>query len=255
MKSKHKHELQTNELADALGRLIEWSKPHSRMISYGAAAVLALVIVLVVWPAIRGNAPARNPAAEAFTEALESGQVQAVRDFLSDYPKAEQVTAARLLLADRLLAEVVRGLRGAPGEDSKARAAKFLAEAKDLYTQVAQQAPDCEPMARAGLALVTIQEGDLDKGLAALKEVTEKWPGSLGAQKAKANLEALAGYKPIEFSNEPLEEPKPPEEKPAETKAPEPKAPEAPKPAEAKPAEAPKPAPPAKDKPAVEPKG
>jgi outer membrane biosynthesis protein TonB len=110
-------------------------------------------------------------------------------------------------------------------------------------------------MARAGLALVAIQEGDLDKGLAALKEVTEKWPGSLGAVKAKATLESLAGYKPIEFSNEPLEEPKPPEEKPAETKPPEAKVPETPKPPEAKPAEAPKPAPPAKDKPAAEPKG
>jgi hypothetical protein len=244
MKSKHKHELQTNELADAIGRLVEWSKPRARLLSYGAAAVLALVIVLVVWPAIRGSAAARNPAGEAFTEALDSGQVQAVRDFLSDYPKAEQVTAARLLLADRLLAEVVRGPQGAPGEGSKARAAKFLAEAKDFYTQVAQQAPDCEPMARAGLALVAIQEGDLDKGLAALKEVTEKWPESLGAVKARATLESLAGYKPIEFSNEPLEEPKPPEEKPAETKPP-----------EAKPAEAPNPAPPAKDKPAAEPKG
>ena len=89
-----------------------------------------------------------------------------------------------------------------------------------------------------------IQEGDLDKGLAALKEVTEKWPQELGAQKAKANLEALAGYKPVEFSNEPLEEPKPPETKPAEVK-----------PVETAPAEAPKPAPAAKDKPAVEPKG
>lgn len=255
MKSKHKHELQTNELADAIGRLVEWSKPHARLLTYGAAAGLALVIVLIVLPAVRPSSAARNPAGEAFTEALESGQVQAVRDFLSDYPKAEQVTAAGLLLADRLLAEVVRGPQGAPGENAKARAAKFLAEAKDLYAQVAQQAPDCEPMAKAGLALVMIQEGDLDKGLAALKEVTERWPGSLGAVKAKATLESLAGYKPIEFSNEPLEEPKPPEEKPAETKAPEAKAPEAPKPPEAAPAEAPKAAPPAKDKPAVEVKG
>lgn len=255
MKSKHKHELKTNELADALERLIEWSKPHARMITYGAVAVLALIIVLIVWPAIRGSAAQRNPAAEAFAEALDSGQVQAIRDFLTDHPKAEQATVAKMLLADRLLAEVVRGVQAGPGEDPKAKAAKLLADAKDLYAQIAQQAPDQEPMARTGLALAMIQEGDLDKGLAALKEVTEKWPQTLGAQKAKANLESLAGYKPVEFSNEPLEEPKPPEEKPAETKAPDAKAPETPNPAETKSVETPKPAPAAKDKPAVEPKG
>jgi hypothetical protein len=212
MKSKHKHELQTNELAAALGRAIEWAKPNSRMISYGAAAVLALLIVLVIWPAIRGNAAARNPAAEAFAEALASGQVQPVRDFLTDYPKAEQLPTARLILADRLLADVVRGAAASAGEDPKAKAAKLLVEARDLYAQVAQSTSDHAPLARAGLALVTIQEGDLDKGLAALKEVVEKDPQSLGAQKAKANLEALAGYKPIEFSDEPIEEPKPPAE-------------------------------------------
>jgi hypothetical protein len=245
MKSKHKHELRTNELADALSRIVEWGKPHSRMISYGAVAVLALLIVLVIWPAIRGSSADRNPAGEAFAEALASGQVQPVRDFLTDYPKADQTPTARLALADRLLAEVVRGVQTNPNEDPKAKAARFLAEARDLYTQIAQAPGDGQAMARTGLALVMIQEGDLDGGRKALDEVTSKWAGSLGAQKAKANLEALAGYKPVEFSDEPLDEPKPPEAKLAEPQAP-----------EAKPAaETPKPATPPKDKPAVEPKG
>ena len=254
MKSKHKHELQTNELADALGRMIEWGKPHARLFGYGAAAVLALIIVLVVLPAIKGAAGGHDPAGEAFAQALISGQVQDVRNFLTDYPKAEQVPVARLLLADRLVEDVVRGTLMAPGEDPQAKAAKLLAEAKDLYTQVAQASPEREPLARAGLALIVIQEGDVDKGLLALKEVAEKWPQSLGAQKARANIEALANYKPIEFSNEPLEEPKPPEAKPAETPAPEAKSPAA-TPPEAKPAETPKPAPAPKDKPAVGLKG
>jgi len=228
MKSKHKHELQTNELAAHLASLIEWGRPHARLLSYGGAAVLVLIIALIVMPAIRGGAEGRNPAAEAFSEALAAGQVQPIRDFLADYPKSDQTPAAKLILADRLLAEVVRGVQTNPGEDAKAKAAKLLAEAKELYTQIAQTPSERESLARTGLALVTIQEGDLDKGLVALKEVTDKWPGSLGAQRAKANMEALAGYKPIEFSTEPLEEPKPPEAKTPETQPP---APETPKPA------------------------
>ena len=244
MKSKHKHELQTNELAAYIARIIEWGRPHARLLSYGGAGVLVLIIALVVLPAIKGGAAGRNPAVEAFSEALASGQVQPVRDFLAGYPTSDQAPAAKLILADHLLAEAVRGAQAAPGEDAKANAAKLLAEAKDLYTQIAQSPSAHESLARTGLAMVMIQEGDLDKGLAALKEVTEKWPQELGAQKAKANLEALAGYKPVEFSNEPLEEPKPP----AEAKPPEVK------PAEAAPAEAPKPAPATEAKPAA-PKG
>ena len=236
MKSKHKHELQTNELAASLARAVEWAKPHSRELIYGGVAVLALLIILVIWPAIRGNAAARNPAAVAFAEALASGQVQPVRDFMTDYPKAEQAVTAKLVLADRLLADAVRSGPAGPGEDPKAKAAKLLAEAKDLYTQCSQGASADAALAKTGLALVTIQEGDLDKGLAALKEIAEKEPQSLGALKAKANLESLAGYKFIEFSNEPLEEPKPL----AEAAPPEAKPADAPKPAEAKPADAPK---------------
>jgi hypothetical protein len=244
MKSKHKHELQTNELAAHLARIIEWGRPHARLLSYGAAGVLVLIIALIVLPAIKGGAAGHNPAVEAFSEALASGQVQPVRDFLVDHPTGEQAAVAKLILAERLLAEAVHGAQATPGEDAKAKAAKLLAEAKDLYTQIAQSSPARESLARTGLALVMIQEGDLDKGLAALKEIADKWAGSLGAQKAKANIEALAGYKPVEFSDEPLEEPKPPEAKPAETPAP-----------GAKPAETPQPVPAAKDKPAAGPKG
>jgi predicted Zn-dependent protease len=122
------------------------------------------------------------------------------------------------------------------GEDSKAKAVSLIAEAKELYGQVAQSSPALEPLARVGLALATIQEGDLDKGRAALEEVTKKWPQSIGAEKARVNIEALAGYKPAQFSNEALDEPKP-EANPEEGKAP---AKEPAAKTDSKPAEAPK---------------
>jgi hypothetical protein len=58
--------------------------------------------------------------------------------------------------------------------------------------------------------MVTIQEGDVEKGRAALQTVLERWPNTIGAEKAKANIAALASYKPVEFSSEPVEEEKPP---------------------------------------------
>ena len=208
MKSQRKHELQTNELADALGRFIERAKPHLQTIALAAAALIVVVVVLVVLPAIRGSTTDR--AAAAFNMAQGIGDVQAIRKFLETYGDAPQAPTARLLLADRLVAEVVSGMGAAKGAEPAA-VAGLLDEAKRLYEQVAASSGPAllQPFAEVGLALVIVQQGDLDKGRAALQEVITKWPHSLAAAKARAHVEALANYTPVAFSAEPLEGPKP----------------------------------------------
>jgi len=221
MKSARRHELQTNELADLLGRLILILKPWARPIAYAALVVAALVFVLVVLPAIRSGPSLAERAAMAYSVAQNTGQTQPLHDFLKDYPEASQVQVARLLLAERLRAEVLSGADEAADRPAGDRAARLLDEARDLYEQVAQSADDFEPWARTGLALLAIQEGDLEKGKTALQEVVAKWPQSVAAAQARVHLEALAGYQPVEFSNEPVgarektEMPGPTEEKPA----------------------------------------
>jgi len=199
MKSARKHELQTNELADALGRAITWAKPHAQTIALVAAAVIVVAFVLVILPALRGSAG--EVASAAFALAQNSGQTQPLRNFIEDYPEAPQTPTARLLLADRLLQETVSTSN--PTGDP-------LAEARKRYAEVAESSELLRPLARVGLALVTVQEGDLKKGREGLQEVVSKWPQSIGAEKARSHIEALAGYKPLVFSNEPLEEPKEP---------------------------------------------
>ncbi len=220
MKSSHKHELQTNELADALGRAIIWAKPHGGTIAMVAAGVIVVVFVLVVLPVLRGGAG--HGASAEFAVARNAGDAQTLRDFLDDYPNAPQAPTARLLLADRLLREAVSKTK--PDGD-------LLVEARKRYAEVDASSELLRPLAKVGLALVTVQEGDLDKGRAGLQEVVSTWPQSVGAEKARSHIEALAGYKPLVFSNEPLEEPKTPDEgeapkpvpKEGATAAPEPK--------------------------------
>ena len=231
MKSARKHELQTNELADAMGHFVERIKPHARFIGYGVAAVLVAVIVLVTLPALRGGS---DPAGSEFNQALLTPDVQRLRDFVKDYPSAVQTPAARLLLAQRLMDQALRTGGGA-APDAKAKAAALVDEAKGLFEQVAQT-PSLEALARVGLALVAAQQGDVGKARTALEEVPAKWPQSIAADAAKGHLTLLAAYKPVAFSNEPLEEPK----KPEAAKAPE-AAPAAPaKAPETAPAAAPK---------------
>jgi hypothetical protein len=269
MKSTRKHELQTNELADAIWRLVEAARPHLRLIVYVAAAVLLLVFVFVILPHIRGGG-AEGLSAYAFRDAQQRGEAQGLRDFLKDFPQAPEGPAALLLLADRLVAEVVRGTRDVVGPEGKAKAAGLLAEARELYEQAGKSLQALDPLVQVDLAMLTVQAGDVEKGVAALQEIGKKWPDSVAAGKAKAHIEELAGYKPMKFSDEPLEEEKKPETKAgaptegaakepppakAETKPPETKASEAPKTAPEKPAEAPK-APAGGEKPAsAAPKG
>ncbi|HET6442735.1 MAG TPA: tetratricopeptide repeat protein [Phycisphaerae bacterium] len=229
MKSKRKHDLQTNELADWIGRWILRLKPHARILGWGALVVLLAVFVFFVLPKIEGGYGAEAVSAAVFNRARGSFEAEPLREFLRTYPDSLQAPTARLMLADRVLRESAAGIAAGEGADPQAKREKQLAEARDLYTKVAETDDARRPMARVGLAMVLLEEGRLDEGRAALEEVRKEWPQSVAAVKAKAHLEALAGYEPSAFSDEPLEKPEKPKEpgegggeaKPGELKAPE----------------------------------
>jgi len=244
MKSKRKHELQTNELADWIGRVILRLKPHARILGWGALVVLLAAFVFFVLPKIGGGYGAEAVSAAVFDRAQRSFEAEPLREFLRTYPDSPQAPTARLMLADRVLRESAAGVAAGEGADRQAKREKQLAEARDLYAKVAETDDVRRSMARVGLALVLLEEGRLDEGRAALEEVRKAWPQSVAAAKAKVHLEALAGYEPIAFSDEPLEKsekPKEPGEGGGAPKPGEPKAPETGPPAERKTGETPEP--------------
>ena len=213
MKSTRRHELQTNVLADSLGRFITRVKPYGRILGYGAAFVAALVFVLFVLPALRG-APTRDAVASAaFLRAVAGASVEPLRAFLDDHPDAPQSPAARIALGDRLYMRAVRGVDAAGNPVTKAQAQQDLAAAKNEFTRAIAGDPSCEPLARLMLALITVQEGGLEPGMKALQEVVDKWPQSEAAGSARLHLARLQAYKPVAFSDEPLEPPKKGEKK------------------------------------------
>jgi hypothetical protein len=207
MKSRRKHELQTNELADWIGRVILRLKPHARILGWGALVVLLAVFVFFVLQKIEGGYGAEAVSAAVFNRAQRSFEAEPLREFLRTYSDSPQAPTARLMLADRVLRESAAGGVGGESADPQAKREKQLAEARDLYTKVAETGDARRPMARVGLALVLLEEGRLDEGRAALEEVRKAWPQSVAAAKAQAHLEALAGYEPSAFSDEPLAKP------------------------------------------------
>ena len=212
MRSTRRHELQTNELADVIGQMIAQAKPHARLIGYSAAVAILLVVVFLVVPALRGTAGVSDVAAASFATAMASATDGPLKDFLRDFPDAKQVPAVMIELADRLFMESVRRTDNADKAITEAEADAKLAEAKTLYTQAVATSKTDEPLARAKLGLVAVEEGDINKGKAALEEVAKKWPDSEAAVLARLHLDRLKNYQPIEFSDEPLESEKKGEE-------------------------------------------
>jgi hypothetical protein len=200
MKSKHKHELQTNVLADTLGQLYVKAQPHATTIGYVALGglIVVLAVILLVLPALTGGSKG-SVASDAFAKARAASTVDGMKAFLAEYASAPEAPAARLLLADRLLNEAVRSA-------SATSAVASLAEAKKEYEQVLPMSASLAPLAKVGLAMVTIQEGDLEKGRAALQEIVKANPSSVAAAKAQVNLAMLADYKAVQFSAEPPDE-------------------------------------------------
>jgi hypothetical protein len=208
MKSTRRHELQTNVLADWLGRTIARAKPHGRTIGYGAIVVAALVFLLFVLPALRGTPTREAAASAAFLQAVgPRGGADLLRAFLDEYPEAPQALAARVALGHRLYMQAVRGTDGAGNPIAKDKAQRDLAAAKDQFEQAAADL-SCVATARLMLALITVQEGRLEAGLKALQEVVDQWPQSEAAGSARLHLGRLQAYKPVAFSDEPLETPK-----------------------------------------------
>jgi hypothetical protein len=222
MKSKRRHELETNALADALGRFIIKVKPYRRILGYAAILAAALVLVFVVWPAMTDEPSADEMADIAFNSARVGGGIEGLREFISAYPQTKQTPTARLMLAERLLQRVVTGIdfSDPEAEDEPMDDVAMLAEAERHFSHVAENSEVHRPMAEVGLGMVALQEGRLDEGLARLKSVRTEWPQSLAAAKAKMHIEALAGYEPIEF-REGLPEEVAPEEEPAGDEVPE----------------------------------
>ncbi len=204
MKSSHRHDLETNELADALGRLITRLKPHANAVLTVAAVValgLAVLLALVNWGVLGGP----SQAALAFTEARLSPGVTGVRGFVADHGGSKRGRVAKLILADRLLMAAVARADADGNPVSESQATAYLAEAATLAQEVSAASEDLRPLAEVKAALVMIQQGDLAGGKAKLEAVGSTYPTSAAATAATAHLEDLAGYEPVAFSDEPLD--------------------------------------------------
>lgn len=192
MKSKRRHELQTNELADRIGHAIQVIRPYTTMILTATTAVAIVVCGWYVWNAWQERQ--QGEAWQAMFNASTDPQADLATEFTrvaSQYADTSAGLWATQTAADMHLAQGVRLLFS-----DRALADTSLTMARDRYLEVVQNEKTAAyPMllerARFGLAQTLETMNELDQAKKYYSLVTEANSDSVLGQLAKTRLERL----------------------------------------------------------------
>jgi tetratricopeptide (TPR) repeat protein len=192
MKGERRHELQRNELADWLGKVLGTIKPYQN-------AILALVLLMLVatvayswW--VRQSSGKQVQGWDAFQAALwrlSQGDASPTdfEDIASQHADTDVGRWARVMAADLHLAFGCDMLFV-----NKGKANQELRQAEDDYLKIlAAQGSSSELRERAtfGLARARESQGNLQKATELYQEVDRNWPGGAYATAAASRLEDL----------------------------------------------------------------
>jgi len=246
MKSQHRHELKTNELAEWIANFPDWLKQNRRMIIY-VSILIMVVILYYFWFRYRSSAAAINEkvAFTALIDQIPRTKALAVRTgaegtdnaFLmldlakklknmADQTKNNELAALALIKS----AELIRGellYRIEPPRQEEI--ARQINEAEENYTRAAELAastPALLAKAKFGVGLCQEELGNFQQARDIYKQVAEDatFRGTVTAAQAKMRLETMADYqKKVAFAPAPKVAPSQPQiqfEQPGELVAP-----------------------------------
>ncbi|MCA9200511.1 MAG: hypothetical protein KDA87_23390, partial [Planctomycetales bacterium] len=195
MKTEHRHELQTNELADKLGGVIQQVKPYANLI-VGVAVILAgIVVVTQLWAS--RNKEKQERAWSSYFMAQESpGGAESLKEVASSFAGTPASEWALQAAADRHLREGYSQLfedRGAAAEELKA--------AKETYEQLLNTTsrPTLKMRAQYGLAQTEESLGSLDNALNQYKSIADAWPDSVVGKAAQEQVNRLSDPRAKDF--------------------------------------------------------
>ncbi|HCO95372.1 MAG TPA: hypothetical protein DIU00_15720 [Phycisphaerales bacterium] len=229
MKSDHRHELKTNELAEWLGNLPEWTKENLSTIIIVVVVVLAAGAIYG-WRLYSKNVVLVREQTE-FTDLINQvsggkmqilqGQqaqgrdlsfilLQPANNLLNFAQKTSHKQMAALALIKRAEALRAELHYGSPDEQYSIKQTNL---AKDSYTEAFEKSsknPTLAAAAKFGLGLCEEELGNFEQARQAYREVAEnsELENTLAAVQAKRRLETMADYeKKVVF----MPAPKPPE--------------------------------------------
>ena len=197
MKSKRRHELQENVLAQELAQVKQFFSKYGNWIAGGLAAVL--IVVLIVW-----YAHSRAEKRETEEEARFSRAVRQVDDPANEASALASLGELAENAKNRLLAARVAGSLGgfysskrrASVREGSAEAADFMAKAKRYYEIVVREPSQPRQLlasAHVGLGTLAYDAGDVATAKAEYGKAVKAHPQSPGGLEARRQLAAMAG--------------------------------------------------------------
>ncbi len=204
MKAEHRKELQTNFLADRMGRLLQGVRSGPQSKSSAAVWVLTILTLgtLLLWY-IAGARSNHSPLWVKFEEDTVRGNTENLRLLAKENPGTLPARAARFQRAKLLLEGGLAKLYSHDHDE----AITTVKEARKLFQGLAKECIDDPVLASQALlgagkaeeALVGIPKGDdpeqslgeFDKALAYYRELTEKYPNTSAGKTAQERMNNL----------------------------------------------------------------
>jgi predicted negative regulator of RcsB-dependent stress response len=160
MKSAHRHQLETNALAQRLDVMIERMRPYAAVV---AGAILAVVVIMFVWSYVTGTSAAQQGAAwDAYHRAVTAvpPNLDQLRRSAEEYPRTKMEQLANITWADGQVLMASRDYI-----HNRAAAMEALQRATSAYQGILQTTDNERLVNRAhlGLARVYEMQGELEK--------------------------------------------------------------------------------------------
>jgi hypothetical protein len=169
MKSAHRHQLETNVLAQRLDVFIERVRPYAATV---AGVILAVVVIMFVWSYVAGSSTARQGAAwDAYNRGIASvpPNLEQLRQSAEEYPGTKMQQMADITWADW---QVMIGSRDYV--NNREAAMEALQRATSAYQGILQTTDNERLINRAHLGLGRIYEmqNELEKAREEYGKVT-----------------------------------------------------------------------------------
>jgi len=190
MKSQHRKELQSNALADRMGRLIESAKagPNQTMLIVGG--VILVILVLIVGWRYYSKVSSQNRSS-LWLKVEEASDVEELEKIAKDSPNTVPGRVARLQWARSLYRQGIEKLFSVTDRD---KAKENLEEARKLYDQLAKElthSPVMVQEAMMGSAKARESLGDTEGATSAYEKLAKDFPKSALGKEAEERAKQL----------------------------------------------------------------
>lgn len=209
MKTERRHELQTNQLADALGRATESAKPYAK-VALGVVVAVA-VIAVAVWYLNQQAEATRAEGWDRYFAAQSSNDPEAMQAVADQFRGTSAGHWALLQLADQHLRTGASALFS-----DRAEANEELRKARQYYDEVINQ-PGASEVAQQrathGLARTLEALNELDLARQTYEQLASRWPDGPYREEAQRRARDLERRSTKEFYDWfAMQDPSPPPE-------------------------------------------